>query len=273
MTACPRPPARSRLGALVAALVVLVVGGSCAEPGTEAADQAPDTITVAAASDLRLAFTELGEAFTAETGTRVTFSFGSSGLLREQIVNGAPFDLFASADAGYVDDVVEAGVGRADTRTDYALGRLALWSPPGSPLPGSVAELADPRYRRVAIANPDHAPYGRAAEEALRSAGVHDDLEARLVYGENVSDALRIVRSGNADVGLVALPLVVTDDAAHRVVPVDLHRPLRQSLVVVGTGPKVDAADDFADLVTGAGGRAVLRRHGFDLPDATPAGR
>lgn len=246
----------------LAASALLMLAGCGSDDGGEAAG----TITVAAASDLRFAFEELGERFADETGTEVTFSFGSSGQLREQIVNGAPFDVFASADAAYVDAVVEAGRGRPETRADYALGRIVLWAPPGSPLPAEVADLADPRYRRIAVANPEHAPYGRAAVQALEAAGIADQVEDRLVYGENISDTLRIARSGNADIGIVALSLVIADGTEHVVVPASLHGPLRQALVVTAGDDEVEAASAFADFVNSSEGREVMVRYGFALP-------
>jgi molybdate transport system substrate-binding protein len=240
---------------------------ACADGSTSAGEQPPaPEITVAAASDLRVAFEELGERFTAETGTTVTFSFGSSGQLREQIVNGAPFDLFASANVDYVDAVIEAGVGVADTRADYGYGRLALWAPPGRAVPSAVEDLADPRFRRIAIANPDHAPYGQAAVEALEAAGVREAVTDRLVYGENVSDTLRLVQSGNADVGIVALSLVIADGGNHVLVPDSLHEPLRQSMVVTRTGARGRSAGGFAAYVNGPAGREVMVRYGFALP-------
>ena len=252
----------------VAALVLsglLACGGD--DPPTPAAG-----ITVAAASDLRPAFEELGRRFTEETGTPVTFSFGSSGLLREQIVNGAPFDVFASADEAYVDAVIEAGAGDAETKAEYGRGRLALRVAEGRPQPATVSDLAGAGYDRIAIANPDHAPYGRAALEALGSAGVRDDVAERLVYGENVSDTLRLVASGNADVGIVALSLVLAEGGPVTLVPEELHEPLRQTLVVLGTGERARPARAFATYVNGATGRQVLLRHGFALPgEALPA--
>jgi molybdate transport system substrate-binding protein len=225
-----------------------------------------EEITVAAASDLRPAFEELGEAFGRGTGTRVTFVFGSSGQLREQILNGAPFDLFASANVEFVDEVVEAGRADASTKADYAYGRIVLWARDPAYLPDSVADLADARYRRIAIANPQHAPYGLAAEQALEAAGVHDEVEGRLVYGENIADTFQIAQSGNADVGIVALSLAIARGGEHVLVPDDLHAPLRQALVVTGTGARAEVARRFADFVSSPQGREVMVRYGFVLP-------
>ncbi len=260
----PRGRSGSRTGRLGVAALLLSVLLACGGDG----ESSPTTagITVAAASDLRPAFEELGRLFTEATGTPVTFSFGSSGLLREQIVNGAPFDVFASADDAQVDAVIEAGVGDAGTRAEYGRGRLALRVAEGRPQPATVPEVAGAGYDRIAIANPDHAPYGRAALGALESAGIRDDVADRLVYGESVSDALRLVASGNADVGIVALSLVVAEGGPVTLVPEELHEPLRQTLVVLGTGEQARPGRAFAAYVNGATGRQVLLRHGFALP-------
>jgi molybdate transport system substrate-binding protein len=237
------------------------------------ADSTPptvDEITVAAASDLRPAFEELGEAFEAETGTSVTFSFGSSGQLREQIVNGAPFDLFASANVEFVDEVIERGRGVAATKADYALGRIVLWAPEGVTLPRSIEDLTHEQYRRVAIANPEHAPYGLAAQQALESAEVYEQIQSRLVYGENISDTFRIAQSGNADVGIVALSLAIADGSDYTIIPADLHEPLEQALVVTSTGARGDTATAFAHMVGSPEGREVMARYGFVLPGETP---
>jgi molybdate transport system substrate-binding protein len=264
VTAVGRAARPSVLALVLVALASVL--GACGDAADDAAPDQPAGLTVAAASDLRLAFEELGQRFTAETGTTVTFAFGSSGQLREQIINGAPFDLFASANVAFVDAVIDAGRGLADTKTDYADGRLVLWAAPGFELPTSVEDLADPAYRRIAIANPEHAPYGTAAVEALESTGTYDAVADRLVYGENISDTLRIAESGNADVGIIALSLVITGDTDHTLVPAELHRPLRQALVVTTTGPRDDAARRFADFVNSPPGREVMVRYGFALP-------
>lgn len=236
---------------LLLVLLLLVVGCSA---------QAQDRpLLVAAASDLGPAFTELAKVYEGQTGRKVTFTFGSSGQLSQQVLNGAPFEVFASANEAFVDDVVQAGRADPASKRQYALGRLAVWTPAG---PAALADLVQPRYRRIAVANPEHAPYGVAAVQALRSAGVYDRVQSRLVYGENVSDTLRLATSGNADAAVVALSLAtVTKTGGFTEVPADAHAPLRQALVV--TGERKRAAQSFVDLVTSARGRAVLRRYGF----------
>ncbi len=226
-------------------------------------------LLVAGASDLRPAFEELGRAFTAKTGTKVTFSFGSSGQLSQQVINGAPFDVFASADIGYVDDVVKAGVGDRSTKATYAFGRLALWVPARTQKRiFNVLDLADRSFRRIAIANPDHAPYGVAAVQALESSNIYELVSERLVYGENVSDAYRLATSGNTDAALVSLSLVIANNNGGRyvVVPADAHKPLEQTLAVTTKGDRAFSAKAFVALVSSTAGRDVMRKYGFLLP-------
>ncbi len=265
-----RPNRRSTRLRALGLVTMTLIAVACGSSSATSADER--RITVAAASDLRFAFDELGDAFTAETGIEVTFAYGSSGQLREQIINGAPFDLFASANVDFVDDVIEAGRGIEETKADYAVGRIVLWSPPGGLFPQSVADLADSQYRTIAIANPRHAPYGLAAEQALISAGVIEEVRSRLIFGENISDAMRIVESGNADVGIVALSLAIVGDAPYVIVDEDLHEPLRQALVVTSTGERGADAEGFATFLASPEGREVMVRYGFVLPGETVDG-
>jgi molybdate transport system substrate-binding protein len=263
-------PRRRRVVAVALATTALV-GAGC---GSDDADggQTGRTdggqITVAAASDLRPAFEELGARFTAETGTEVTFSFGSSGQLAQQIANGAPFDLFASAARDFVDDVIDAGAGdRASART-YAFGRVVLWSPDRRY--ARLADLADPRVRKVAIANPAHAPYGRAGKQALERSGQHPTVEPKIVLGENISDTQRLVQSGNVEVGIIALSLAMASEGRWTLLPEDLHEPLEQVSVVTARDADAKArARAFSDHLASPGGRAVMRRYGLLLPGET----
>lgn len=262
---------RTPLRIVATMLTLLVALSACGSDDDSAASTTTTRpsaaeITVAAASDLRPAFEELGQVFEEESGTTVTFTFGSSGQLREQIINGAPFDLFASANVDFVDEVIEDGRGIADTKADYAYGRIVLWTPEGIELPKSIGAITGSDYRRVAIANPEHAPYGLAAQQALQAAGIHDQVQDRLIFGENISDTFEIAKSGNADIGIVALSLAIADDSHYTLVPDDLHKPLRQALVVTSTGARGDAATAFAAFISSPAGRAVMVRYGFVLP-------
>lgn len=261
--------------AVLAGLLVLGSAGASAQVGARARPEArsgsaPAEITVAAASDLRFAFDELAERFERQTGTEVVLTYGSSGLLAGQVQHGAPFDVFASADASLVDDVVRSGRGARRTKATYAFGRIVVWTrADAAPPPPRLRDLAASRFARIAIANPAHAPYGRAAHQALQAAGILTAVERRLVYGENVSDALRIAQSGNADAAIVALSLAVaTPGGEYSLIPERLHEPLEQALVVTAPPDRRPAAKAFARLVSqDPAGRAIMRRYGFVLPD------
>jgi molybdate transport system substrate-binding protein len=227
---------------------------------------------VAAAADLALAFKDVGDAFEKKTGKHVDFSFGSTGLLAKQISEGAPFDVFAAANMSFVDDVVKDGSCYGDTKALYARGRIVLWSKDPWLLPKDVGDLKDPKYAKVAIANPEHAPYGRAAQQALTKVGAWPTVQPRAVYGENVQQTLMFARSGNAEVAIVALSLAVTSPGNY--VPIDpsLHEPLDQALVACkggGKGPKANEARAFIEFIGSEPGRLIMRKYGFLLPNET----
>lgn len=236
---------------------------ACTAPSS---DRQP--VQVAAAADLARAFPEVGEAFTRQTGVKVGFSFGSSGLLARQLAEGAPWDAFASADEGFVDQAIVAGACAAASRARYARGRIVLWwrEPVRIAPPASVADLADARFTRIALAQPDHAPYGRAAREALRAAGVWDIVAGRLVYGENVRQALQFAASGNADVAIVARSLVERSGGQWLEIPASAHAPLDQTIVACRGGRNVGGGARWARFVTSEPALAILARHGFDPP-------
>lgn len=224
-------------------------------------------LLVLAAADLQLALPPIAAAFEARTGTPVELVLGSTGNLATQIENGAPADLFLAASEPFVERLARGGLIVEETRTVYALGRLALVWRRGAPEPADPAALAGPAYRTIAIANPEHAPYGTAARQALEAAGAWEGVQRRLVLGENVAQALQFVRTGNADAGLVALGAVATGEVPHRVVDAALHAPLRQTGGVLRGSARPDDAAAFLREITGPAGQAILRRHGFDPPD------
>ena len=249
--------------ALVAAGLV-VVGSGCTRAH---AKPLAGPLRVAAAADLALAFKEVGDAYEKESGQKVIFSFGSTGLLAKQIEQGAPFDLFAAANLSFADEAIKAGACLADSRALYARGRIVLWARAGTPLPKSTAQLLQPEYKRISIANPAHAPYGRAAVQAMEKAGVYATVKPRLVFGENVQQALQFAQSGNAEVAVVALSLAVISDGQYTPIPEGEHLPIDQALVVCGDKPeRIAAARAFTAFVNGDKGRAVMRRFGFLLP-------
>jgi molybdate transport system substrate-binding protein len=225
-------------------------------------------IRVAAAADLTAAFEELGKAFEHQSGQKVIFTFGSSGQLTKQVQEGAPFDVLAAANGSFVDQAVKAGACDGSTRALYGRGRIAIWSRKGfAAPPAKLEDLADARFVKVAIANPEHAPYGVAAREALKAAGVWDAVEARLVFGENVRQAMQLAETGNVEAAIVALSLVVQDKTNPSLLIDDaLHSPIEQALVVCTRGSNLGGGKAFADWVNAPEGREVMRRYGFGLP-------
>jgi molybdate transport system substrate-binding protein len=229
-----------------------------------------EELTVAAAADLAPAFEELGQEFQAAHGIKVVFSFGSSGLLAKQIENGAPMDLFAAANTDYIDQLDQQGLILSGTRTIYARGRLTLWTRKDSALRvETITDLTRPEVKRIAIANPEHAPYGMAAREALQRAGVWESVKAKLVYGENIRQTLQYAETGNVEVAIVALSLSLRSEGHWVLVPEELHKPLDQALAVVKGTKNERLAREFAEFINAAQGRAVLRKYGFTLPGET----
>lgn len=233
-------------------------------------------VVVAAASDLSFAFKEVVAQFERQTGTRVKVSLGSSGNLFSQIQNGAPFDLYFSADIRYPQKLVESGHGVPGSLYQYAVGRIVVWARKQSPLAvesRGMEVLLDPSIRRIAIANPKHAPYGRAAEAAVTHFKVSDPVRPKLVFGENVSQAAQFVESGAADVGIIALSLALAPAMAEAgrfwMVPAEAHPPLEQGAVLLKNGANREAARAFLEFIKGTDGRAIMRRYGFVIPGDT----
>lgn len=234
-----------------------------------------EPLRVAAAADLAIAFKEVGTAFEQTSGKKVEFSFGSTGLLAKQIAEGAPFDVFAAANISYVDEVVRASACDGGTKRLYAKGRIVMWSKDKALLPASLEELRDPKYAKVAIANPEHAPYGLAARQAMIKSAVWQTVEPRAVYGENVQQTLMFAQSGNAEIAIVALSLAVTSGGSYALIDPELHAPLDQAMVVCkggAAGGKPNEARSFVEFVGSEPGRLIMRKYGFLLPgEAVPA--
>ena len=249
---------------LVAALVL------CGARGAAAQAAAP---LVAAASDLQFAIAEVADAFRAQTGLEVRITPGSSGNFARQIRQGAPYELFLSADEEYVEQLAQAGLTR-DAGALYAIGRIAIVVPRGSPLAadGTLEDLrsalARGRVARFAIANPEHAPYGKRAEEALRHAGLWEAVVPKLVLGENVTQAAQFAASGNAQGGIIAYSLARSPKVAaattYALIPPEWHSPLRQRMVLTRRAGPV--AVKFYEFMQQPPARSILRRHGFALP-------
>jgi molybdate transport system substrate-binding protein len=237
--------------------------------------RAADAPNVAAAADLKFALTELADTHARRGGAPVRLTFGSSGVFRRQIAQGAPFELFLSADEAYAEALVREG------RTEgpgvlYAIGRIALYLPNGSPVKADnklrdlAAAAQDGRLKRLAIANPEHAPYGRAAREALQRAGAWDAVQGKLALGENAAQAAQFASTGSAQAAILPLSLVRAEELAARggfvTLPESWHAPLRQRMVLVkGAG---EAARTFYAFLQSPEARAILAKHGFVLPPA-----
>jgi molybdate transport system substrate-binding protein len=221
-------------------------------------------LTVAAASDLTPAFEELGREFEKTNKTKVVFVFGSTGMLTRQIENGAPFDVFAAANVSYVDELDQKGLIIPDSRAIYARGRIALWTTNDSNLRlQGVADLARPEVQRIAIANPDHAPYGLAAKQALQSAGVWDRVQPKLVYGDNIRQTLQYAQTGNVEVAIVALSLSVQSNGRWTLIPEELHQPIDQGLAILKSTKNEPAARAFAAFVSSPQGKAIMKKYGL----------
>jgi len=234
----------------------------------------PAGVSVAAAADLQFALPEIVADFRRlHPEVAVSVTYGSSGNFYSQLVNRAPFDLYFSADVSFPKKLVEQGLAPADSLFTYAVGRLVLWVPAASPLDVQklgVAALRSPAVRHVSIANPQHAPYGQAAEAALRSLGVYDAVREKLVYGENVAQALQFVQSGAAEAGVLALSLALAPPVAatgrYWEVPLDASPRLEQGGVILKAARNPEAARQFRDFVLSAPGRATLKRFGLFIP-------
>jgi molybdate transport system substrate-binding protein len=230
---------------------------------------AGERVAVAAAADLRFALDEIVRLFRADhPAVEVSVSYGSSGKFLTQIQNGAPYDLYLSADSTYPREIDKAGLAAAPPVT-YAVGRIVLWSAGRDASKLTLDDLAAPAIGKVAIANTQHAPYGRRAEEALRARGVWTTVAAKAVFGENISQTAQFVETGNADVGIIALSLAMHPSLAERggyaLIPDNLHQPLEQSLVVLRRGDR-EAVREFAGFIMKPAAQGVLRRYGFQPP-------
>jgi molybdate transport system substrate-binding protein len=233
---------------------------------------AAESITVAAAADLNYALPELAAQFERATGTKVVLSFGASGNLFSQIQNGAPFDLFFSADEDYPKKLAAAAAIDASTLRTYAIGHLVLWVPANSPFEPAKVQiklLTEPQVAKVAIANPQHAPYGHAAMAAIEHFGLKDNVGPKLVFGENVSQAAQFAQSGNAQASLIALSLAKSpamSSGKYWELPTDTYPELRQAAGIVSASKHKKEAQAFLDFVLSPEGARVLRKFGLTPP-------
>jgi molybdate transport system substrate-binding protein len=231
------------------------------------------SLLVAAASDLHYAFKEMIADFERNTGQPVKLSLGSSGNFFAQIQNGAPFDVYFSADIGFPRKLVDTGYALPESLYQYATGRIVLWTPKTSGL--AVQErgmdvLSDPSIKKIAIANPKHAPYGRAAVAAMQHAKLYERVKDKIVLGENVSQAAQFVESGAVDIGIIALSLAKAPTlqaaGSYWLIPANTHQPIDQGAVIIKASPNREAAKAFLDFLRTPAARRVMRQYGFVLP-------
>jgi len=263
-----RPISRRAAGRLLAAALTTA--------GCSGRSSSADPLRVASASDLQAAWPAVAQAFATGDRPPPEAVFGASGLLAEQVRQGAPFGLFLSASRDYLTPLADGGVIRPGSVRAFAVGGLALVVPAGSDAEvRAVADLAGPGVRRVAIANPAHAPYGKAAKQAIERAGIWAAVEPKVVLAESVRQALQVVESGEAEAGVIAGSLVTPTPAGLKVWPVDpaLYDPVVIVLGVVAGSPNEDEADALAAFLMSVEGRAVLARFGFRPPPGLGAAR
>jgi len=235
-------------------------------------------VLVAAASDLGFAVKEIIGTFEAQTGNKVRLSLGSSGTFAAQISNGAPFDVFLSADIAYPRELERKGPAEPGTIFVYAVGRIVVWAPKSSPIEVEklgMQSLVHPSVRKIAIANPQHAPYGRAAVDSLKHFGVYEPIKSKLVLGENISQAAQFVQSGAAQIGIIALSIALSDSmraaGKYWLIPPDTYERMDQAGIILKQDRKagdLDAARAFTASLQSSNGRAGLERYGFSLPEA-----
>lgn len=241
-----------------------------AETGAVAAELAPFTasnepLLVAAAANVQSAFAEIGQKFTEQTGQPVEFSFGSSGNLATQIENGAPFDIFVAANVGFVDRLNEQGLIFSETQQLYGRGRIVLAVNRQAGVQAtSLEDLLDPAITWVAIANPELAPYGQAAKEAMQNSGIWEEIQPKLVFAENIAQTLQFVQTGDAPVGIVALANAETPEITYTLLPAELHNPLNQAMAVIKATPNEAVARAFLEFVTSPQGQTILEKYGYE---------
>ena len=229
-----------------------------------------DKITVAAAADLKFAMDEIVIGFNKNhSGDEVMVVYGSSGKFHTQIQQGAPYDLFFSADIGFPRELAKQGQAASEVKP-YAVGRIVLWSAEMDATKMTLASLADPKITKIAIANPKHAPYGKRAEETLRSAGLWEKMQPKLVFGENISQTAQYVQTGNAQVGIIALSLVLNPELSKKggyyLIPDNMHNPLEQGYIITKRGGNKPLAKQFAEYMGSKQARGVMTKYGFVLP-------
>ncbi|MGY6559610.1 MAG: molybdate ABC transporter substrate-binding protein [Nitritalea sp.] len=259
-----------RYGPVLFSLFLFSCSQAPPDSGAAAADAGQEKVLlrIGAAADLRYALDSIISRYPDPTGIEVIY--GSSGKLYEQLSRGAPFHLYFSADIQYPERLVEAGKA-GSTIYPYGVGRLVLWQRQGKR--EQLADLQAPEVRKIAIANPRHAPYGRAAEQALKNSGLYEAVSGKLIFGENIAQAAQFVSTGGAEAGIIALALVRGSalqalNPIYTLLPEDLHAPLLQGAILTEVGRDLPAAEAFFRFVQGPAAQAIFSHFGFQSPAA-----
>lgn len=258
-------------GILVSVLILAVAVTGCnSSSSSTSKGTSPKTgerITVAAAADLALAFKDIEALYEQSTGNDAEITYSSSGTAREQIANGAPYDVYASANIKYVDDLIARDRVIADSKELYAIGRIGAATLVGNSLQVTQAsDLLKPEYKKIAIADPSHAPYGLAAKEALQSLGLWDQLEAKMVNAKDIQDALTMLKTGNVEAAFISLSVYNKSEVNFLLIDDKLYNPLKQAIAVVKGTQHEKAAREFIKFVNGEQGRDIMKKYGFVLP-------
>jgi molybdate transport system substrate-binding protein len=244
-------------------------------PATGANIAIAEDLTIAAASDLNFAFRQIVTEYEQTTGNTVRLVFGSSGTFYAQIKNGAPFDLYFSADIGYPKKLIDEGLAVPNSLYQYATGRIVLWVPKGSSLDTTkgMDALLDPAIIKIAIANPKHAPYGRAAVSAMEHYTIYERVKDKFALGENISQTAQFAQSGAADIGIIALSLALAPTmqplGSYWLIPQDAHPSIDQGVVIIKASKNQDGGRKFLDLIQTSAAKAIMKRYGFVLPGET----
>ena len=266
------------LSFVVLSLISLFVLTACAAPSQNATqlEQQPTSTTssttpklrIAAAADLTLAFKEIATQFEQETKIPTEITFGSTGTTAMQIENGAPYDVFAAADVSYIDGLNKKGLILDGTQQLYGQGRIGIATLKGSNL--EIKELKDlmdnPKIKKIAIAEPSHAPYGKAAKQAFEHLNLWDKVQSKMVYGQNIQDTLSTLKSGNVDTAIIALSIYKAEEVDFTLIDGSLHDPLNQTMAILKSTKQEENSRKFVAFVNGEKGRVVMKKYGFLLP-------
>jgi len=247
-------------------------------PATGANIAIAEDLTIAAASDLNFAFREIAAEYEHTTGNGVRLVFGSSGNFYAQIQNGAPFDLYFSADIGYPKKLIDEGLAVPNSLYQYATGQIVLWVPKESSLDitKGMDTLLDPAIKKIAIANPKHAPYGRAAVSAMEHYKIYERVKDKFVLGENISQTAQFAQSGAADIGIIALSLALAPTmqplGSYWLIPQDAHPSIDQGVAIIKASKNQDGGRKFLELLQAPAAKAIMKRYGFVLPGESATG-